>query len=365
MLAQAAGAIKEFIKEWGAVLAVPATIVPVICPALGLTAGETALVTVAMIAMLGLALVPARVRHLGAVARFRDLLAQAPKSVLWIGVMILALVCAYLWFYKGEDRWQAWQAEIFAAPDKCAKAGESTDICIAKILTTRPHPPVDHAGAFFLAQLSGDVRAGSILMQHPVLSSRLRAWLGIDTKFLGTGFSVPLDSHDYGQTRVPEALVPNFRDTHEAVWTWVLEPIAPNLKRTVVSVLDGEEPQQVKTGRDFSRYREEIKRRVAEHNIKLPPVVRFAQLTREQYAGCLGLTERWRVFASHLEEVMNLSLEDAGNHSGYSLGTTPGAGEKKLYMMIFVPSHYDEVVAATWRQILTRLEGWSREAKRC
>jgi hypothetical protein len=62
--------------------------------------------------------------------------------------------------------------------------------------------------------------------------------------------------------RIPEVLVPNFKDTEQGVWTWVLEPIAPNLSRSLADIVYQVDPEQVKSSRqtreNLAQFRDEI-----------------------------------------------------------------------------------------------------------
>ena len=358
--------VMTFIIEWGAVVALPSALLAVICPALGASATVTAIVMVAVCIAIGMPLAFSRVRRV--LGRQRVVVARIAVAVPWVAITILGATNLYAHYYPAYDRWQSWQREIFTALDKCRGVPASADACMAHELATRQHPAMEGSGFDPRADLAFDLRAGSVLRQHPHLNNKLWDWLGVGDRFLGTGFSQPHLSRDYAAARIPEVLIPNFSDSHESVWTWVLEPVATNLSRTVAEVIYETEPMQATSAqrlRDFGPFRKEIRHRITTFNDSRPPVIRFVPITREKYSGCLGKPERLRVFASRLGPVINMTLGDATQFSGYVVKPEDVKSDLKLYVMVFVPSQPDDIVSPTWREIVSRLEGWLREPKTC
>jgi hypothetical protein len=94
-------------------------------------------------------------------------------------------------------------------------------------------------------------------------------------------------------------------------------------------------------------------------NNKVPTVIRFGQLTENEYSGGIGRKEAKRVFASHLGAVWKMTIQDATRYSGYSV-TPSTSNEKKLFVWIFIPSDAVEVVPATWSEIIPQLNGWMK-----
>ena len=86
-------------------------------------------------------------------------------------------------------------------------------------------------------------------------------------------------------------------------------------------------------------------------------VIRFAWVSMEKYSRRLGRSERKRVFASDLTEVWNLKVKDAADRSGYSFSS----GDT-FFVWIFVSTHPDEFVPATWGQVLDHLPHWIKDS---
>lgn len=347
----------EFAKEWGAVTTIPSAVLAVVCQALGVRAITTLILTLSVFVLFGLLLLRPNVRAYA--TRLKQQLRLAP----WVLVMGLAAACVYLLYPAPEDLWRVWERDVLGAAARCGSGdNKQIDDCVAKALTSRRRPHAIGSGAF--AALAADLRAGTILLSDPYVKGKLSTWLGIGENFLGTGFSLPLNEQDPSEARIPEVLVPNFKDSDTGVWTWILDPAATNLAKTVSQIIYDFDPEQLKhpgqTKANLEAFRSEIKQRITERDARLPPVVRFAQ--PKKYSGCLGLPERVRVFASHLEPVITLRLKDAGDLSGYALGPDR---PQKLYVMVFVPSHPDQVVPATWPRILEKLPQWVGKERPC
>lgn len=59
-----------------------------------------------------------------------------------------------------------------------------------------------------------------------------------EESFLGTGESLPAQSSNFTDGRIPEYLVPNYPDRHPGVLVWTLTEDDPLLKRTLQALLD-------------------------------------------------------------------------------------------------------------------------------
>jgi hypothetical protein len=186
----------------------------------------------------------------------------------------------------------------------------------------------------------------------------LRDRLGIDERFLGTGFAQPLGTEKYEEARIPEYLCPNNSESADNVITWELSPTDGYLKWTLEEIIKGEriridkgkqvtektQPKNSKDKRD--RLLSNIEQSL-DLTAKEPVVVRFQQLACS--SGYVGREQAARVFFSHLGAIWKMKLEDAARLSGYTLD---GSADKKFYIWVFLPRHVDEVVPATWKNIV-------------
>ena len=78
---------------------------------------------------------------------------------------------------------------------------------------------------------------------------------------------------------------------------------------------------------------------------------------------CLGPPQRRRVFASALDAMIDKTVSEAEDYSGYS--SRPFRKKEVLYIMVFVPATSDQAVRATWTSILENTAKWRRENAVC
>jgi class 3 adenylate cyclase len=284
------------------------------------------------------------------------------------------------------DEWPAWRKHV---QEKLANAQVSEDD-LAEALRTRPNDvrlqlelrqveeslvealrgrPARPAGPP-AAMLRHDEAVADVLLAYGGVRFTLRRRFGIDKDFLGTGLSRPGGERGYSTASVHEYLIRNYRDTHEAVWTWQLHPVAPNLPKPIRQILAGDGDQKLgRIAPAFDRagtFDESVTGlvlpRIKARDPILPPVIRFAKFPATSYKHTVGRPDAVRVFASNLAEVWDLPLQEAARLSGYTLGATSPEGDT-FFIWVFVPTQQSEVVPATWGRVLDNLPAWLKEGE--
>ena len=186
----------------------------------------------------------------------------------------------------------------------------------------------------------------------------LKTRFGIyEDTFLGTGLSKPSGEPNYGATSVHEYLISNYEDSQPAVWKRVLDPNNPlDMTGTVRELFENDPMADAHT----KQLAAGIAQRVTERDMVSPVVIRFATLNKRKYSGRLGRPDAYLVFASNLSEVWNLRVRDAAKLSGNVLGRTDSTGDS-IYVWAFLPDHPDQVVPATWGEVLDHVPRWLSE----
>ncbi len=281
---------------------------------------------------------------------------------------VLATSLALAW-HSSKDRWREWDKVISASLKECPPGRP----CIATALAhdyPEPQPPSKRISN----KLGNDLKAGSYLLQNSDIKKILEDYLGINDRFLGTGFSLRYGTDEYEDARIPEYLCPNRQESADDVITWHLSPKRKYMEEwTVEEIIRGE-----RIVKEIIKGKEETRRDVLPEdsndkdskdkvdklhlNIekmidldlssKKPAVVRFQQLLAS--SGKVGYKDRSRVFFSHLGAVWRMKLKDAATYSGYPLDSAEG--EKKIFIWVFLPTHETEVVPATWKNIITYIK---------
>jgi hypothetical protein len=212
-----------------------------------------------------------------------------------------------------------------------------------------------------------DLDAGALLMTESAVKNALNSRCGLDESFLGTGSSLPDFARptEYQYARISEYLIPNTQDSSDAVWTWKLDPKLPHLHKKLEDILStppmGWSERAIKfapnqTSAEPLQNPLQVLRSNYEANLGLndptPVVIRFQQFPQSNYTGRLGRDERRWVFSSHLGELLanHLSLADAATEAGYAFD--PQKPNQTFFIWIFIPSKSDEVVPATWHNVL-------------
>jgi hypothetical protein len=209
------------------------------------------------------------------------------------------------------------------------------------------------------AQLARDVHTGLVVFQNQELTKRLKGWYGIDERFVGIGTSQPQSTTDSAAERVPEFLTPNYKLEHDSVWVWQLDPSKPEDVSLPISKVLQSKPKY-NSNLLFAHSDMEVHQRA--HTAPYP-VIRFALLQESLQPTCLGPPQRRRVFASALDAMIDKTVGEAENYSGYSLSPFPK--KEVLYIMVFVPATPDQAVRATWTSILEHTAKWTRDRDVC
>lgn len=272
-------------------------------------------------------------------------------------LMLLSAVCVALaialglTLYYRTDPWSEWEKKLSNGVNKCQR----TDYPCLVAALEQPHPPPD--SKLLIARLESDLRAGAIIMKHDALREMLNTRLGIKDTFTGTGFAQPAgEDKDYSAARIPEYLVPNYKETSKGVWTWQFDPLDPRLERTLEQVVK-ETPPSLNVD-DLKKILPNLETRFDLNN-KQPAVVRVNQFTADDYSHQLGRTAANRVFVIHMGMVWKMKVKEIARYSGRTL-TLPSDNKKQqaFFIWIFLPDDPAEAVPATWGEILPRLSEW-------
>jgi len=286
-------------------------------------------------------------------------------SIILLAVLCVALATTLAWvIHIKQDPWLEWSKALSKTVKQCPP---TDDPCIAKALTIqRPAPASD----LIASQLNNDLKAGDLFLQNDAQDEAIKKMLGrrlgIWQRFLGTGFAQPSDHDEYREARVAEYLCVNNSESDESVISWQLTPKEEYLEWTIEEIIKGERVERtVVNGKEVistkqvspinskekrDRLLQTIERRLGLRD-PLPAVVRFQQLSSS--SGSVGRSDAARVFFIHLGSVWRLKLREAAALSGYTLDPTTS---KKFFVWVFLPSHEDEVVPATWGDIIKHLK---------
>ncbi|MGA3055179.1 MAG: hypothetical protein ABSD63_13290 [Candidatus Korobacteraceae bacterium] len=340
-------------------------ITQVVCELRGVPARVAAYYSVVAVALL-LAVAVGVMYRQEMLVRVLGYLNRVPSGVVWMVALgaTIALIGVML---RPKDAWQAWGRDLSHVVRDCQQrgaesSGEDNDPvgqCIAAGLKGTPPPHLAESGVpDTFAQLARDVRAGVVVFQNQELTKRLNGWYGIDERFVGIGTSQPQSTQDSAAERVPEFLTPNYSLQDDSVWVWRLDPRKPEDTSLPISKVLQSQP----TNRSnlFAHSDMEVYQR-AHHAPN--PVIRFALLQESLQPACLGPPQRRRVFASALDAMIDKTVSEAEDYSGYSLRPFPK--KEVLYIMVFVPATPDQAVRATWTSILENTAKWTRERTVC
>jgi hypothetical protein len=211
------------------------------------------------------------------------------------------------------------------------------------------------------ASLRRDQAIADILMTYPKTRNILRVRFGIyEDSFLGTGLSMPSGGARYEAASVHEYWIKNYNypETNSWILMRILDPIN-NPQELAMTVQELIETTKVPEEPARQLLVKKIAQRVMEKDTVKPAVIRFVPLNPVEYQHTLGRPDSFRVFASNLAEVWHTKISDAAGYSGHR-----ASEGRKLYLFVFLPSHPDDVVPATWSELLTRLPEWLTEAKK-
>ena len=315
-------------------------ITQVICELRGVPARVAAYYSVAAVALLLVVAVGVMYRQ-KTLVRALGYLNRVPTVVVWI-VALGATIALIVVLLRPKDAWQAWGRDLSHVVRDCQQrgaelSGEDNDPvgqCIAAGLTPPPHLAESGVPDTF-AQLARDVRAGLVVFQNQELTKQLNGWYGIDDRFVGIGTSQPQSTQDSAAERVPEFLTPNYSLQDDSVWVWQLDPRKPeDISLPISKVLQS---QPTNRSNLFAQSDGEVHQRA---HAALSPVIRFALLQESLHPTCLGPPQRRRVFASALDAMIDKTVSEAEDYSGYSLRPFPK--KEVLYIMVFVPATPDQ-----------------------
>lgn len=222
--------------------------------------------------------------------------------------------------------------------------------CIASVVSSL-NDEVPESSTSFSEQVFRGQALGKITKSSPEGIGLLKRQYGVDERFfLGVGQSLPSGTSSFSDARIPEYLVPNYRDTHEGVIVWRLHPKLVQENKGLSEIIMSTPSLKPAGADELQTRRGEIRKHLGIGD-PAPAVVRFAQIPDSLYSGCLGLPQRQYVFASHLGMLManNLTVEEAARLSGYSL--QKNKADQDLYVFVFIPSHQEEIVQPTWRRV--------------
>jgi hypothetical protein len=301
------------------------------------------------------------------------------------------VLCGLLyWQYFYVDEWLRWNDKVTAKVKDCEalyqqKRSKKTNspgyngdnavlsneydekvTCVGEAIK-ESYPHEGQQDVKKIVALDNDVRAGTYLIENPVVSEVLKSRLGIGERFLGTGLAVPSSGQTYGDARLVEYMVPNLPEEDNKVLVWQIQPL-PNLSQSVecliVGCIDGKNhvnptlPGNVRSAseekyKNIINYVSKPENRAADNKVIL---IRLSQFDRKDknggdvYSKRLGRTESSRVFMIRLKDVWNVSLKDAITLSGHE-----GNGDT-LFVWIYTPTADDAIALATWNNILPNVE---------
>jgi hypothetical protein len=249
--------------------------------------------------------------------------------------------------------WQDWRKQFHQK----MSPGEIKKQTLIEVLSLRPPGRSDDAPA----ALRRDQAIAEVLMSYPEIATVLKDRFGIyKDSFLGTGLSKPFGNVTYGMASVHEYLIRNYGDRHDRVWMRILDPLDDGEMTTTIQALfksvRGKSPMSDGGKRDLT---EAIVHRVEETDkyVDSPAVIRFQLLNPLEYSEKLGRTKAHLVFASNLAEMWNLRVKDAARLSGHLSDRNLKRGQK-VYIWAFLPYRAEDVVPATWAEVLKNLPTW-------
>jgi hypothetical protein len=257
--------------------------------------------------------------------------------------------------------WLAYQKDLETAAALCKKKGDSR--CLAEalgpIIERRPQP----ARGSDIPGLASDLLAGQLMLANDNIRSVLNSRLGVGDRFLGSGFSEPVQSTDLTAARVSEYFAPNLSDSAALVWLWKLDPGKVVDGKLIVDhqlkeILLNTPPEN---HADFANnWKDWIERDHLGPGDPHPALVRFAllDLSNVKYSGCLGRPDATRVFMNNLGEVDEKTIAEAATSSGYTVTGKADEPKVKLFVWVYAPTTHGIVYPATWKNVLMNFSDW-------
>lgn len=272
-------------------------------------------------------------------------------AIPWAIVLTLSLVLLLV-VHRPLDRWVQWQRRVDSAVQKC-----KTDECVGAIVGDFAKSRPLSEGVSKNSQLLSELLTGQLLLQNKRIADTLDTKVSVNSRFLGSGFALPVGAVNFTTARMPEYFVRNLPSTAKQVWTWRLE--AQNaMDLRLEDVLRSTQP--VPNGQPT--FALETLHAHLQPNDDTPLMVRFARLEPGQYHGCLGKPSATHVFMMDLGEALraNLTVYEATTYSGYAVSSDPSPGSE-LFIWVYQPLTKVEVIPATWGAVVSNLSAWTSQ----
>lgn len=291
----------------------------------------------------------------------------------WLLALILTLVLLLVVLpnrLREQNRllassWLDWQKTFERKASTCKKEKQVED-CLARdlssTLSSRPKP-ISSPSA--ITQLASDVMAGQILLANETTRSVLSKRLGIDERFIGTGYSEPVGSVNPEEARVSAYLVPNLRESDMNIWVWRVR-LSDKMKDG--TALSETTVRKVLQEKDHNERRDHVKLMdnwtlIESHRAQgdpRPALIRFAQLDLDRLkpSGCLGRADATRVAMNGLGDVLEAQLGTAFKNSGHTMNARPDEPNVWLFIWVYMPIQEGIATRATWNNVLNNFTRW-------
>jgi hypothetical protein len=242
------------------------------------------------------------------------------------------------------------KAKTAAERDKAMKNKEDKekplDTCLAKNLgpvLSESRPP----------GVASELMAGQLMIANDNIKSALWDRMSADQRFLGQGFSVPNGGSPLA-ARVPEYLVPNLSDRSPKVLVWKFDHGKVVNQKAITEwrlwdVLNTVPPEYNANFKTFWAQTDASRL-----------LVRFALFDPQKvtYSECLGRPDATRVFMSSLSELNSRTLAIAAQSTGYITPEKIDERGQTMFIWVYAPSQDDQVVRATWGNVLENFGSW-------
>ncbi len=275
------------------------------------------------------------------------------------------------------EKWLKWQTDLEKASTDCTSDRLKVDKVVKEEVSTAKttaekekamehkeaaEKPLDTCLASHLGSVMSESRppgvanelmAGQTLLANENVKSALWDRMSIDQRFLGQGFSVPNGGSPLA-ARVPEFLVPNLSDKSPKVLLWKFDHgkvvnQKPITEFRLWDVLNNVPPEYNANFKAFWAQADQSRL-----------LVRFALFDPQKspYSECLGRPDATRVFMSSLGELSSRTLAIAAQSTGYILPEKVDQPGQTMFIWVYSPSQDDQVVPATWGNVLANFGPW-------
>ncbi|MBK8908633.1 MAG: hypothetical protein IPM60_12230 [Rhodospirillales bacterium] len=261
-------------------------------------------------------------------------------------------------YWEPKDAWSVWSENIKVQIDNCTMGQENKEAqCVKEAIKKHKNniPPIAFhktiANEFY-----HDIRTGSTLINIPEVERVFNKYFGINSNtFIGSGSTVPwTHTPQYKNADAREYLAPNLPETHKFVWTWTLRREEEDLKhQTVRQFITHRPPEEESDSHSLGNFLVQLEAKRIDI-VSQPPVIRFQQFSSSKYQGTMGRPESFRVFCVSLQDVWDMSIEDAIKASGFTWDPQNSfEPDETLFIWLYVPFHDAEVVPATWGNVIS------------